>query len=248
MKRFLTLLLALCLCVSCAAAEESIQKQYMDMFTQAGIVAQMYLAGTLAADGYTAEAHLTIMQTESESLDALAVGSLVLTGLPTGTGKPSGVADAETLAVLSALTDGMLDGIEGPLGLTSASKDVLALQEALTKAGYYTFNHTGHYGAKTQEAVAAFQQAKGIGGGSEASVPEYLFALADKTGVARNLDGAVEQLGDTYTIQLCFELHSDMEWILFSDSSSQEWRNFILLPKDLSQAEVIPLYKENAEK
>ena len=245
MKRVLTLLLSLCLCVSCAGAEESVQKQYMDMFTQAGIIAQTHLAGTLATDGYTAEADLTVMQTES--LGALAVGTVVLTGLPVGTGKPSGVADAETLAALSALTGGMLDGIEGPLSLTSGSEDVLALQKALTKAGYYTFNHTGHYGANTQAAVAAFQKAKGIGGASGASVPEYSLALADRTGVVRNLDGAVEQSGDTYTIQLCVELSEDMSWLLFSDDLPEEWRSFILLPNDLSQAEVLPLYEETAK-
>lgn len=143
---------------------------------------------------------------------------------------------------------GMLDGTEGPLSLTSGSEDVLALQKALTKAGYYTFNHTGHYGANTQAAVAAFQKAKGIGGGSEASVPEYSLALADRTGVVRNLDGAVEQSGDTCTIQLCFTLSDDMAWILFTDDLPEEWRELILLPKDLSQAEVLPLYEEAAKK
>ena len=245
MKRILTILLTLCLCASCAGAEESVQTQYMDMFAQAEVIAEKHLTGTLTADGYTAQARLTVVQTEF--MGALAIGTVVLTGLPAGTGKPSGVADVETLAALSALTGGMLDGIEGPLDLTSCSEDVLALQKALTKAGYYTFNHTGHYGTKTQEAVATFQQAKGIGGGSGASVPEYTLATADKTSVASNLDGAVEQSGDTYTIQLCFELSDDMSWSLFADGVPEEWRNLILLPKDLSQADVLPLCEEDAE-
>jgi len=48
------------------------------------------------------------------------------------------------------------------LQLGSKNDEVLKLQKALEKLGYYTGNKTGNYGEKTAEAVKAFQKAHGL--------------------------------------------------------------------------------------
>ena len=48
------------------------------------------------------------------------------------------------------------------LSLNMSGDNVLALQKALKKLGFYTGNNTGNFGEKTQEAVIAYQKSKGL--------------------------------------------------------------------------------------
>jgi len=48
------------------------------------------------------------------------------------------------------------------LSLNMKNDDVLALQKALNKLGFYSGNNTGNFGEKTQAAVISYQKSKGL--------------------------------------------------------------------------------------
>lgn len=75
----------------------------------------------------------------------------------------TGVADEETLeALLPGYTLRRELEAQGYFVMDCEGQAVAEIQEDLTALGYYSGSVTGHFGQKTEEAVRAYQAAKGI--------------------------------------------------------------------------------------
>lgn len=104
---------------------------------------------------------------------------------------------------VSSLGTSMLD-VEGVFhrgaGMGEASDDVRKIQEALKAAGYEMsqFGPDGKYGAETEAAVKAFQEAKGIVADGIVG-PETIAALQEATKTTTDLSGSVDVLIDGVT-------------------------------------------------
>ena len=104
---------------------------------------------------------------------------------------------------VSSLGTSMLD-VEGVFqrgaGMGEASDDVRKIQEALQAAGYEMsqFGPDGKYGAETEAAVKAFQEAKGIVADGIVG-PETIAALQEATKTTNDLSGSVGDLIDGVT-------------------------------------------------
>lgn len=104
---------------------------------------------------------------------------------------------------VSSLGTSMLD-VEGVFkrgaGMGEASDDVRKIQEALQAAGYEMsqFGPDGKYGAETEAAVKAFQEAKGIVADGIVG-PETIAALQEATKTTNDLSGSVDGLIDGVT-------------------------------------------------
>lgn len=104
---------------------------------------------------------------------------------------------------VSSLGTSMLD-VEGVFqrgaGMGEASDDVQKIQEALQAAGYEMsqFGPDGKYGAETEAAVKAFQEAKGIVADGIVG-PETIAALQEATKTTTDLSGSVDGLIDGVT-------------------------------------------------
>lgn len=104
---------------------------------------------------------------------------------------------------VSSLGTSMLD-VEGVFqrgaGMGEASDDVRKIQEALQAAGYEMsqFGPDGKYGAETEAAVKAFQEAKGIVADGIVG-PETIAALQEATKTTTDLSGSVDGLIDGVT-------------------------------------------------
>lgn len=85
-------------------------------------------------------------------------------------------------------------------GMGEASDDVRKIQEALQAAGYEMsqFGPDGKYGAETEAAVKAFQEAKGIVADGIVG-PETIAALQEATKTTTDLSGSVDGLIDGVT-------------------------------------------------
>lgn len=144
----------------------------------------------------------------------------------------TGIADAQTLAAISAETGGTLDGIEGPVryedwdGFEAArdgSGSVYRLQVALKKLGFYKGELTGHFGNVTQDAVAAYQRARGLCGEScfaDAFVPRYV--LRADGAELQDLDGTLTDISDGHAVlHVRFALPEDMSAITLHPANTQ---------------------------
>lgn len=104
---------------------------------------------------------------------------------------------------VNSLGTSMLD-VEGVFkrgaGMGEASDDVRKIQEALQSAGYEVsqFGPDGKYGAETEAAVKAFQEAKGIVADGIVG-PETIAALQEATKTTNDLSGSVDGLIDGVT-------------------------------------------------
>lgn len=104
---------------------------------------------------------------------------------------------------VNSLGTSMLD-VEGVFkrgaGMGEASDDVRKIQEALQAAGYEMsqFGPDGKYGAETEAAVKAFQEAKGIVADGIVG-PETIAALQEATKTTTDLSGSVDGLIDGVT-------------------------------------------------
>lgn len=104
---------------------------------------------------------------------------------------------------VNSLGTSMLD-VEGVFkrgaGMDEASDDVRKIQEALQAAGYEMsqFGPDGKYGAETEAAVKAFQEAKGIVADGIVG-PETIAALQEATKTTTDLSGSVDGLIDGVT-------------------------------------------------
>lgn len=104
---------------------------------------------------------------------------------------------------VSSLGTSMLD-VEGVFqrgaGMGETSDDVRKIQEALQAAGYEMsqFGPDGKYGAETEAAVKAFQEAKGIVADGIVG-PETIAALQEATKTTNDLSGSVDGLIDGVT-------------------------------------------------
>ena len=104
---------------------------------------------------------------------------------------------------VNSLGTSMLD-VEGVFkrgaGMGEASDDVRKIQEALQAAGYEMsqFGPDGKYGAETEAAVKAFQEAKGIVADGIVG-PETIAALQEATKTTNDLSGSVDGLIDGVT-------------------------------------------------
>ena len=120
------------------------------------------------------------------------------------------VADDETIAAISAETGGMLDGVKGPISLSSQSDDVRRMQEALRKLRIYNGESTGNVGTKTEKAIMYYRVTRGLDDTdfNLAFAPDYVLIAGEQA--LDNLDGAITDSGEgTCTLHVRYALPQD---------------------------------------